>query len=775
MITRAVTFICSFLCVYCCAALEFTSADVVIPDTASPYLKFCASELASHLNQITGGKFAITSGPTAEVKIFLGQAPKNVTPQEIKALEGDGFYTVVQDKEVYIVGKDSMASADPYRLCYMLCDRGTLAGVYCFLEEQGVRFLAPGDDNTFVPKKTKISVVAGKRLSQPIFIERVPVQMNNFTKVFSDAKEYQKKPHDVNMWALRNRYNTNKTVRSCHTEQFLQLGEYWRNEPEHFMQDKTGKRNARYSCWTDPAVKELWFRVADAYFSGKSPAEIGMKHLSSWRSQYLVDEFMIDPMDHGSQSDGRCRCERCEKFRQTIPCEDDSEIMWAVLADVANRISQKHPGKYISTLVYPPKRFMPKKVKIPANIRVRVCLDGPKMVNEVQKLQADVATLKQWRDLLGKANVKVWLYQCEIFGGKLPGPMEIYPDKFARYIRAIEPYCAGIFYEFHGLTFTYKHLEMYLQGRLMWDPSQDVDALKHEFIQLYYGPAAEPMAKLYTLMETQWDVYWRNSARLSSTGASLGRALYGQALRKIAWQKAYTTAVMTQIDGLLKDAAVAAKGRAAVGTYAARVALWRKYVFDIMRAERAKVMDLSDLAPVVELSSQWCEGKLVNADISKKGLNAATTFKMRRNNGRLEFEVTAFESGKPKVKANRGDGSPDIWQDSCVELFFYTAGNETLKHLLVNWHGRATLLEVSPKSSVCRKADEFDVQVVAGDGNVVFKITMPETALAGGDFRFNLTRERITHGERPEYSTFSLASTLGLWDNPDSFAKIKLK
>ena len=75
---------------------------------------------------------------------------------------------------------------------------------------------------------------------------------------------------------------------------------------------------------------------------------------------------MIDPHDNDGVTDGRCRCPR-NAFREQHPCPDDSEIVWKVIVAVAERGQGKVSGKYITTLVYPPKMQMPKTVKIPDN------------------------------------------------------------------------------------------------------------------------------------------------------------------------------------------------------------------------------------------------------------------------------------------------------------------------------------------------------------------------------------------------------------------------
>jgi hypothetical protein len=94
-------------------------------------------------------------------------------------------------------------------------------------------------------------------------------------------------------------------------------------------------------------------------------------------------------------TDGRCRCPRCNAFREQHPCPDDSEIVWQVVVAVAEKIKEKFPGKFIATtLVYPPKMQMPKTVKIPDNVRVRICTSGPKEVATPNRLESDLELIR---------------------------------------------------------------------------------------------------------------------------------------------------------------------------------------------------------------------------------------------------------------------------------------------------------------------------------------------------------------------------------------------
>ena len=134
------------------------------------------------------------------------------------------------------------------------------------------------------------------------------------------------------------------------------------------------------------------------------------------------DEFMIDPMDHDQNNDGRCRCDRCQEFRKKHPCKDDTEIIWQVIGEIADHVAKKYPGCYISTLVYPPKKSIPRLTKPTRNIRVRICLTGARSLIFPDQMAFEMKLLKEWGAFLGPKNIPLWVYQCTAdFGRFLPG------------------------------------------------------------------------------------------------------------------------------------------------------------------------------------------------------------------------------------------------------------------------------------------------------------------------------------------------------------------
>jgi hypothetical protein len=45
------------------------------------------------------------------------------------------------------------------------------------------------------------------------------------------------------------------------------------------------------------------------------------------------------------------------------------------------------------------------------------------------------------------------------------------------------------------------YLNFYVYGKAAWDPYRDIDSVVNDFIDHYYGPAAEPMKRFWVLME----------------------------------------------------------------------------------------------------------------------------------------------------------------------------------------------------------------------------------------------------------------------------------
>ena len=766
-------------------------AGIVIPEKAKPVVLFAAKELKTHLDAMTGADFVIgtkTSKPCS-IRLGFGNTEKFIP---------DEYVISVKERTVEIYGRDSDRGVILFDLFYDNPYKGTLSGVYGFLDSLGIRWPAPGAAH--VPKKKTVSIQEGFVRFKPVFKSREIADAWNFIAVYPDAKEYVQHTGDIYLWGLRNGASTRSLVPGCHSEHALGL---FRNSERMKEQDswklgKDGIRNKNYSCWTSPATKKYWLKAADAYFSGISPQNAGFDlkgylH-SKWPMPFIIsDEFMIDPMDHSSDEDGRCWCKRCDDFRRKYKCADDTEIIWKVISEIAVEIGRKHPGKYISTLVYPPKCGFPKYFPPPPNVRVRICLTGPRNLNFPNCLAGDMALLKKWADALGRGNIPLWCYQCTAsFGRSLPGIPDTYPHLIASYLKKIQPFCSGMFLENHNLTHTFRNLDVYIFLRMAYNPSRNIEKELSDYFSAYYGPAAGEVQAFFQSLETNWnaiDKLIRNDDyETGSLGVSIKNKKQAQ---KLVWSRVYTLTEMDRLDTILNQAENTAKNNTCA---LERVKRLRKWLFEIMKAERLEVMSKEDARKNIVINAGYTEAKtspaenewktaeeyaLVQAVRMAPEIRANGKFRMLASQDRIfiRAELLEPEVARSATRMDRRSGDREIWKDNGIELFFYSMRTKKFWQIIVNDNG-AWASQTSGR--ILKKWTQFPGLTVrtfrkSAAWHAEISIPLSELKINGGELRFNLTRERNIKGIKPEFSTWSPLAMIGNWHDPENYGTIILK
>lgn len=769
-------------------------ADIVIAAEPSAYVNFAATELKQYLDKITGSNFRITSNPTALARIHLGQSPEaTASGLQPETLKQDGFFISAQGNDVFIVGVDNpSARLDSYwHLFYNEPNRGTILGVYEFLEQLGVRWFAPGPDHEVVPRLATLTIAEGTQRIEPFHADRLNFSAYNFmySSDSPDAGEYCRDVEDAFLWGVRIKLSSRQTVIGCHSEDTLKLSTIWADHPERFALNPyrnrasfDGKHHTSFLCWTDPALLEMWTKAADVYFSGGSPAAAGLPHLESWPWMFILkNEFMIDPSDHWGDVDGRCRCDRCNAFREKHPSEDDSEIMWKLIAEVAESIREKHPGKFITTLVYPPKTRYPKHVKVPDNVRVRICISGPIATLTPRILRTDLGVIRTWATALGVRPV-LWTYQCHAaFGRTLPGVPETYPRLISQFVKETRNDIGGMYLEQHTLSHTAMNLDKYISARLMWNPNLDIEAELADYFEAYYGPGAEPAQKLFKLFEDNWVKYWRLTAKDVPNSDATGLALPAKDRQMLVWSQVYTSEEMKKIDAL-----VAAVERACGEdpAYSKRAKLLRTWILDIMKLERAEVVGREEArrkiivrVPVVKAepsAADWAAAPvhpLVSASRLKPQLAAGGEFQLLRCGDTLRLRVRLDEPAiaETQTRKDRAQGDPDVWQDNDVEVFLFSEESKDLWQIIINDHGNWASQKTNLGVRQWKQMEGLKVAVERLPYAWTAEATIPLRHHGAGTLRYNLTRHRNVKGEPNELSTWSHIAGVGNWHDPDHY------
>ncbi len=132
-------------------------ATIVVPDKASKTVDASAEELARYLEKISGTKLSIVAESKAPAgpRLDVGR-----TRNASRLLPHDLF----QEDERVVV----RSAPGGVTLCGS-GDRATRYAVYRLLEHLGCRWLAPGEENEVVPRKTTLAVDSIDLDTKPAF------------------------------------------------------------------------------------------------------------------------------------------------------------------------------------------------------------------------------------------------------------------------------------------------------------------------------------------------------------------------------------------------------------------------------------------------------------------------------------------------------------------------------------------------------------------------------------------------------------------------------
>jgi len=537
--------------------------------------------------------------PATAPRIFLGDCERARAKElDVTALKRDGFYRAVIEGDLYILGRD-----DPeprwHRggwVEFARLQHGTINGVYDLLEDVcGVRWFMAGKLGQVVPRHRVVTVPAGLIKEEPVFMDRRTNQMGIHFYRYPDAKEICESDAERHLWALRLRWATINPVPSSHSVTHLKFGErFGREHPEWFALRADGTRAIKtgygeHLCWSHPKVVETFTADAHAYFTVQAPQSRG---LDRWYG-HGIDSFMVDPSD----SYTKCRCERCRETLRAYPGQDYSEIMFSVVAKVADSVKDLE-GKYITTLAYPPKPQAPKSVKLPKNVRIQLAISGSNAAMRPLANESQMKLMKEWNARM-EGDLVLWTYPLvSWYESHLIGAVETMSHAISDFLKAARPYISGVFFQNNAITETYRALDTYIMMRLAWDPRQDVDALLEDYFSKFYGPAGDAIQALYARLEEDWKRIMTFYPEPPSAHNRWIAGPYGTASRVDLGEQVYTEEELARFDAWLQEAEA---NTADLPEVAARVALLRKRLYETLVRQRSGFQDTLGQASVAKV------------------------------------------------------------------------------------------------------------------------------------------------------------------------------
>ncbi|MEA3403528.1 MAG: DUF4838 domain-containing protein [Armatimonadota bacterium] len=437
-------------------------AQIVLSADAHEKVLLAAEELNLYLGKMAGARLPVNEEPAdGPYPVYLGAPDAQWREEaELRALTFDGFVVECTGERLVLAGN---------------VPEGTLNAVYWLLEELGVRWFIPTELGENVPEMATVTIPEMHRRVEP----RFPCRRNHGIdrSIRGEGEKWRRRiritSHDLNVPFNRYSHNLSRIVR---------ISEHADEHPEYFPLIN-GKRRipARghgwQPCTTNPEVVALAVEAAHR-----------------WWDQHPYANYFSVGMNDGR---GWCECQKCTALdvpAHTFRGRDvKSERYFTFVREVAEAVRETHPDRYISCIAYSSVEPVPRGVDLPDNVLVVITQDVGAW-QDPEYAQRDRELARAWTEAAGALGVYNYTSQMWL----LP---RFYPHMMAEALRFYDEIGAVAITNESWPTWWYCGPMMYLRAKLMWDPQQDPDAVLDKYYSGFFGPAREPMKRLYERFE----------------------------------------------------------------------------------------------------------------------------------------------------------------------------------------------------------------------------------------------------------------------------------
>lgn len=427
---------------------------IVIAQDASPMEREAAELLRFHLRQITGADFIVeddeeSRGPDEIVVGSCNRLAALDIHAELTDLPADGYIIRSCGRSLVLAGGSPA---------------GTRNAVFGFLEDHlGCRLYAP--DAAVLPQHRTLRLGPVNDRQAPVFTHR---ETHHFFPLKSERY--------VRWHRLTGRKDRSRTWGMwVHTFNRLVPEEIWFDEhPDYFCEINGRRVRDGQLCLSHPEVFEIAVENLERMMEEKPDAQI----------------WSVSQNDNYNY----CTCEKCREVD-----ERNGSHSGSILAFV-NRVARRFPRKTISTLAYQYSRAAPAEIAPEKNVNIMFCSIE---CNRSRPLAEDPdeagfrRDIEDWSRLTD--NIVVWDYVVQFRNYLDPFPnLHVLQPNLQFFARNG---CTMMFQQGSGGSITEFHeLRTYLIAKLLWNPDADVDAIRDDFLNGYYGRAGPYIGKYIDTM-----------------------------------------------------------------------------------------------------------------------------------------------------------------------------------------------------------------------------------------------------------------------------------
>ena len=420
---------------------------IVVSANADSLTQFAASEIQNYIYKVSGSKLAIENSiQEGKKQLIIGKdlLTDSVFLSRICSLKEDGLIINTTEDNIFLCG--NTAKADMY-------------AAYTFIEEFiGCRMFSPTE--YYIPKTANIDISKVNKTYEPAFeLRRHLYGYGPNTLTYMNWHKLE----DLDEWGS-----------FVHTfDDLIPPEKYFDEHPEYFS--LVGNR-----------------RLMDAQLC-LSNSELINTIIENLRTE--IEKQPDKKYWSVSQNDcyNYCECDSCKALYEKY------ESISGAYVYMCNQIAGEFPDKIISTLAYQFSRSAPKNIKPLPNVNIMLCsieCNRSMPLAEDKRSASFVQDLKDWSQLTN--NIFMWDYVVQFKNYLCPFPnmhvlqpnIQLFKENNARMA----------FQQGSGRNWSdLSELKQYLIAKLLWDPYVNVDSLRGEFIEKYYGPAAPFINSYYEL------------------------------------------------------------------------------------------------------------------------------------------------------------------------------------------------------------------------------------------------------------------------------------
>lgn len=457
-----------------------TDFVIVAAADAPPLEKIAADELGRYLKKITTADFpigteaggpAIHVGPTAAVRRLVADV-------DWAGLGTDGIV-------IRTVGDDLVLAGGRHR--------GTLHAVYTFLQDAvGCRFWAP--DGERVPEKPTLKIEDLDVVHRSPFDMRVISSMPYMNKMFAhksrmsvelempwgDHSIHKLLPPDEHFlehpeWFM---YAPDDEVQNDPQGDYSfasKLGQLETSKPRQYELARQTRRLPTNPCLSQAGARQA---IGDAVLASLANGSSFNPKYADW--QHPPKILWV------TQWDGRFMC-RCDQCAAVCKAEGSQAALWVTAAnEIAERVEKDYPDILIGIFAYLHTKQPPRTVRPRENVLVYMAFLDRDHGRPIPELPGLRDVVHGWCGIA--SHVYAWDYNSNFRNYVKPHPNYfVQPQSIQFYHRAG---VRGVFVEsVMGNAGDFVRMRYYVNSQLLWDPTQDAEALTEEFLRGYYGAA----------------------------------------------------------------------------------------------------------------------------------------------------------------------------------------------------------------------------------------------------------------------------------------------